>query len=220
MHLVPSEEEILEIFVRTGALREGHFAYANGVHTNQHVDPALATRSYENAKILTVALSRQLRGNSELAAILPQLSLVAATPSGLPAAYGLAEALRPHQVYWAEKPDAHAPMRFPPFVGPRPGEKVVLVDDILRSGQLLSEAKGLLEAQGAIVLALAVFIQQPTPKTIEFAPLPVFSLLRLDPRSYSGPDACELCRRGFPLRHMGRDWKLEESPEPMLTPAQ
>ena len=98
-------------------------------------------RSYRNARILSVGLSRLLRANSELRALMREISIVPATPSGLPVAYGLSEVLRPRQVYWAEKDDAAEPMRFCQGLAPRPGEKAILLDDILRSGQLLAEAK-------------------------------------------------------------------------------
>src|SRR5439155_604392 len=82
---------------------------------------------------------------------------------GLPVAYGVCEALRAKQVYWAERDDEDQPMRFRQFLEQHPGEPVVLVDDILRSGSKLSEMKVLLESRGALVLGLAVIIYQPTP---------------------------------------------------------
>jgi orotate phosphoribosyltransferase len=54
MHLIPTEEEVLALIRRTGALRHGHFAYANGLHANQHLEAALALRYHRIAKTLTV----------------------------------------------------------------------------------------------------------------------------------------------------------------------
>jgi hypothetical protein len=31
MHLVPTQEEVVELLTRTGALRQGHYIYANGL---------------------------------------------------------------------------------------------------------------------------------------------------------------------------------------------
>ena len=211
MHLIPTQEEVLALLRETGALRDGHFEYSNGVHSGQHIETALALRHYGNAKTLSVALSRCLRTDPELRVLLGQVSLVAATPSGLPVAYTLAEVLHPRQVYWVEKPHAGQPMRFYQYLQPSRGEPVILVDDILRSGELLSEARLLLHANGAHVLAIAVLIWQPTPKTVDFAPLPVYSLARTAAPAFSSGAACELCRRGIPLQRIGRDWKAEES---------
>jgi len=132
MHLIPTEEEVLALIRRTGALRNGHFAYANGLHANQHLEAALALRYHGLAKTLTVGLSRLLRSNPDVRQMIPQLSVVAATVVGLPVAYGLCEALHARQVYWAEK-ESPGDMRFPQYLEQALGEQVLLVDDILRS---------------------------------------------------------------------------------------
>jgi orotate phosphoribosyltransferase len=101
MHLVPTQEEVVELLKQTGALRQGHFAYPNGLHSTEYLQVALAMRYYQHAKTLSVALSRMIRANSELRAMIPELSIVAPATGGLPVAYGMCEALRAHQVYWA-----------------------------------------------------------------------------------------------------------------------
>ena len=159
-------------------------------------------RQYRHAKTLSVGLSRLLRANAELRAMAHDLSLVAATPAGLPVAFGLCEALRARQVYWTEKPDPTEPMRFRQFVEPVRGEGAVLVDDVLRRGVLLREAKALLEAYGVNVVGMAVLVHQPTPRTVDFTPLPVYSLARLPANYYAGPDDCEQCRQGIPLERI------------------
>ena len=162
MELVPSQKDVVDLLRSTGALRSGHFQCPSGLHTNQYLETALVMRHYRHAKTLSVGLSRLLRANAELRAITPELSMVAATPAGLPVAYGLCEALHARQVYWAEKAGANRPMRFRQYLQPEAGETVVLVDDILRSGVLLDEARRLLESHGATVVALAVLIHQTT----------------------------------------------------------
>ena len=66
------------------------------------------------------------------------------------------------------------PQRFRQYLEQKPGEKVLLVDDILRSGNKLAELKKLVESNGGEVVGLAVVIYQPNPKTIEFDPLPFY----------------------------------------------
>lgn len=202
MELVPTSNEVLALLRETGALRQGHFECLNGLHTDINVETALAMRYHRHAKTLSVGLSRLLRANSELRALIPELSIVSATPAGLPVAYGLCEALRAHQVYWAEKDGRDVPMRFRQFLEPQPGEKVVLVDDLLRSGMLLSEARTLLEARGAQVIALAVLVYQPTPQTRTFGSIPFYALARIEARYYADPGLCEMCRRNLPLHRV------------------
>jgi len=199
MELVPTSDEVMELLRQTGALRQGHFECLNGLHTDLNLETALAMRYHRHAKALSVGLSRLLRGNPELRAMLGELSIVSATPAGLPVAYGLCEALRARQVYWAEKDGRDQPMHFRQFLEPQAGEKVILVDDLLRSGMLLTEARALLEARGAEVVALAVLVYQPTPQTRKFGSLPLYALARIDASYYADAGSCELCRRGVPL---------------------
>ncbi len=198
MHLVPTEEEVVELLKQTGALRKGHFAYPNGLHSNEYLQVALAMRHYQNAKVLSVALSRLIRANSELRAMIPELSIVAPATGGLPVAYGMCEALRAHQVYWAEKEDTST-MRFRQYLEVTKGEKVLLVDDILRTGVKLGELKRLVEASGGEVVGLAVMVYQPNPKTPSFDPLPLYYLAKLDAHYYMDAGSCDLCKEGAPL---------------------
>jgi orotate phosphoribosyltransferase len=202
MELVPTQDEVLALLRQTGALQNGHFECLNGLHTDINLETALAMRHYRNAKTLSVGLSRKLRANSELRALIPELSIVSATPAGLPVAYGLCEALRAGQVYWAEKDGRDIPMRFRQFLEPVAGEKVVLVDDLLRSGMLLTEARQLLESRGAQVVALAVLVYQPTPQTRSFGSLPLYYLAKLDATYYADAGACDFCRRDVPLHQV------------------
>jgi orotate phosphoribosyltransferase len=199
MHLLPTADEVVGILRETGALRDGHFEYPSGLHSNEYLQIPLAMRYYQHARTLSVGLSRLLRANSEIRTMIPQLSVVAPATAGLPVAYGICEALRAHQVYWAEKNGDGLPLRFRQFLVQSPGENVVLVDDILRSGKELTELRALVEAGGAQVLGIAVIIYQPTPETQDFGSLPLFYLAKLEASYYSDAAACELCKRGVPL---------------------
>lgn len=196
MELVPTQDEVIKLLRDTGALRSGHFVDSNGLHSNEYLQVALAMRYYQHARTLSVGLSRLLRANSELRAILGELSVVAPATGGLPVAYGVCEALRAHQVYWAESEKAGEPMRFRQFLEVQPGEKVLLVDDILRTGRKLTELKKLVEDRGADVVALAVMIYQPNPNCPDFSPLPLYYLAKLDAMYYRDSNSCDLCKRG------------------------
>ena len=199
MHLLPNQEEVVRVLRETGALRDGHFEYPSGMHSNEYLQVPLAMRYYQHARTLSVGLSRLLRANPEIRAIIPELSIVAPATGGLPVAYGVCEALRAKQVYWAERDDEDKPMRFRQYLEQHPGEQVVLVDDILRSGRNLSEMKTLLESRGAQVMGLAVIIYQPTPKTRDFGSLPLYYLAKLEASYYADAAHCDLCRRGVKL---------------------
>jgi orotate phosphoribosyltransferase len=180
MELIPTQDEVLALLRRTGGLRSGNFEHPNGLRTKEYLQVALTMCDFQTSNILSVALSRKLRSNSDIRALLPNLSIVAPATGGLPVAYGVAEALRARKVYWAERDSPTDPLHFREFLQLDPGEKVVLVDDIYRTGSKLTELKRLVEAAGGEVVALAVIVQEPFPGAADFSPLPFYSLAQVD----------------------------------------
>jgi orotate phosphoribosyltransferase len=198
MHLIPTEEEVLAVLRDTGALRDGHFEYPSGLHSNEYLQVPMAMRYSEHQRMMSVGLSRKLRANPEIRAITSELSVVTPMTGGLPVADGVCEALRARQVYWAER-EHDEPLHFRQYLQPEPDEPVVLVDDILRTGNKLAELKRLLDERGAKVVGLAVVIYQPNPTTVTFGNLPLYYLVKLN-ASYAVDGAhCEWCRKGVPL---------------------
>lgn len=199
MQLIPTNAEVLDLVQRAGGLRQGHFEYPSGLHSANYIQMALAMRRHEDATLLSVALSRLVRSNGEIRAMLPKLSIVAPATGGLPVAYGVCEALRAHQVYWAESVTQNDPLNFRMFFALEPGEKVLLVDDIIRSGRRLTQLKQLVEDRGGEVVGIAVLIHDPTPGVADFGKLPFYQLAKFSSEYSQAGAACELCRQGVPL---------------------
>jgi orotate phosphoribosyltransferase len=168
------------------------------LHSNEYLQVPLALRYSQYQRMLAVGLSRLLRAHPEIRAAVKDLSIVTPMTGGLPVAYGVCEALRANQVYWAER-EHDEPLRFRQFLEPHKGEQVVIVDDILRSGAKLSELKTLLEGYGAAVVGLAVIIYQPTPATVDFGSLPLYYLAKLEATYSIDAGQCEMCQRGIPV---------------------
>jgi len=200
MHVLPTQDEIIRILNDTGALRGGHFELPNGMHTSQFLQLPLALRYYQHTRTFSVALSRLLRANPEISARIAELSVVTPASGGLPLAFGVSEALRCHQVYWAENEGGR--LRFRQYMEDHRGELVVIVDDTLRTGRKIAELKTLLESQGATVLALAVAIHQPRGPAVELDNLPLYTLARLDAEQYPDAAACRMCRAGEPVERI------------------
>src|SRR5215467_14233070 len=199
MHIVPTQDEVVAVLRDTCALRDGHFEYPSGLHSNEYLQVPLAMRYYQHQRMLSVGLSRLLRANPEIRAIIKDLSIVTPMTGGLPVAYGVTEALRAKQIYWAEREHDGEPLHFRQFLEQHPGEPVVLVDDILRTGKKLGELKKLLESRGATVVGLAVVIYQPTPDLRDFGNLPIYYLAKLEASYYADAQHCDLCKQGMPL---------------------
>jgi orotate phosphoribosyltransferase len=202
MHLLPTHDEVVAVLRQTGALRDGHFVYPDGLHSNEYLQVPLAMRYYQYAKTWSVGLSRLVRANHEIRAILPELSVVAPATGGLPVAYGVCEALQAKRVYWAEREGQDKPLRFRQYIEPVKGEPVLLVDDILRSGRNLLELKTLLESYGAVVVAIGVIIYQPMPHATDFGSLPLLHLARLEASYYEDGVSCGLCRNAIPSENV------------------
>ncbi len=196
--LIPSSHEVIAILRETGALRVGHFQLTSGIHTDHYLQLPLAVRDARIAKMLSVGLSRMLRTNTEIRANLTRLSLVSATTGGLPVAFGISEAVHAREVYWAEKED-NLPIRFRPYLDQEPGEKIVIVDDVYRSGVRIRELRQLCEKNGAEVLAVATVIYQPSPETPPMRDIPHYYLAKINARFDLDSESCDQCQRNIPF---------------------
>jgi orotate phosphoribosyltransferase len=199
MKLLPGQDDVVKMLRDTGALRQGHFEYPNGSHSDEYLQVPLAMQHYQHAKVLTVGLSRMLRANTEIRTVISELSIVCPATGGLPVAYGLCEALQAKKAYWAEREAPGRPYRFRPFIEPLPGEQILLVDDVLHSGTNLADLKATLESFGAIVLGLAVIVYQPVDGTHNFGSLPLYYLARLEASYFADTGSCDLCRSDEPI---------------------
>ncbi len=52
MHIIPTEKEVVAVLRETGALREGHFEYPSGLHSNEYLQVPLAMRYYQHQRML------------------------------------------------------------------------------------------------------------------------------------------------------------------------
>lgn len=197
MDLIPSQAQVQAVLERTGALRHGHFRHPAGVHADLYLQIPLAMRHFADSKMLGVALSRRIRQNDAVRRELPNVSIVAPAVGGLPVAFAVAEALRASQTYWAEMND-RGRLELRQFLNIHPGEKIILVDDILRTGNKLSQLRKLIEEAGAKVLALAVLVAQPFPVCADFSGIPLFELLQLPPHQWTERD-CPQCQARVPV---------------------
>lgn len=197
MDLIPNETEVRAVLEGTGALRQGHFRHPGGTHSDLYLQIPLAMRHFAESKMLSVALSRLLRQDDAVRRAVPNVSVVVPATGGLPVAFGVAEALRASQTYWAEKNEA-GDLELRQFLEIHPGERVILVDDILRTGRKLTQLRALVEKAGAKVLALAVLVHQPFENCAEFPQLPLFKLLTLEPHYWQAKQ-CPLCAQGKPV---------------------
>jgi len=196
-----SHAEVLDTLRQTQALREGHFALPCGEHANHFIQMPLALRYYRITKVLCVGLSRLFRGCREVATTLPHCSVIAPPNGGIPVAFGVGEALQAEQIFWAEVYNGR--FRFRQYMEVKKGDRCILVDDVLRSGQTLRAMRDLILGSGGDVIAVGVLVDQRMGQ-IELGNIPFFSLVQIRTNRYR-PDACPLCQTQMPLDEV-REW--------------
>jgi len=183
--LVPSPESVMEILTKTGAYRKAHFLYPNDKHAAHYFQMPLAFRYYDNARILSVGLSRLFRMEKSIASQLPKVSVISPSPGGIMVAFGVREALAAEQIYWAEMEDGKR--QFRQFLGEGDVHPAIIVDDILRSGKAIKETIDLCKEIGTEVIGLGAIVRfEDSPS--EFEGVPVKSLLTFDVNFYQTED--------------------------------
>jgi orotate phosphoribosyltransferase len=179
--LIPPPEAVMEILTKTEAYRKGHFIYPNGKHASHYFQMPLAFRYYDNARILSVGLSRMFRKEKSIASRLPKVSVISPSPGGIMVAFGVREALGADQIYWAEM--ENGTRQFRQYMSDYEVYPAIIVDDINRSGRAIQETIDLVKEVGSEVIGIgtiAKFDDAPN----EFDGIHAMSMLSFDVNFY------------------------------------
>lgn len=183
--LVPPPEAVMDILTTTGAYRKGHFVYPNGKHASHYFQMPLAFRYYDNARILSVGLSRLFRKEKSIASRLPRVSVISPSPGGIMVAFGVREALGADQIYWAEMENGKR--QFRQYMSDYEVYPAIIVDDINRSGKAIRETIDLVKEVGSEVIGIGTIARfEDAPD--EFDGIPTKSLLSFDVNFYDTED--------------------------------
>lgn len=181
VNLIPSPESVMEILESTGAYRRGHFVYPNGKHASHYFQMPLAFRYYDNARVLSVGLSRMFRMEKAISSRLPKVSVISPSPGGIMVAFGVREALSADQIYWAEMEEGKR--QFRQYIGESDVYPAIIVDDIVRSGRAIQETVDLVESVGSEVIGIGSLVRfEDSPN--EFNGIPLKSLMTFDVNFY------------------------------------
>jgi orotate phosphoribosyltransferase len=195
VNLIPSSETVMEILKKTGAYRKGHFVYPNGKHASHYFQMPLAFRYYDNARILSVGLSRMFRMDKTVSSRLPKVSIISPSPGGIMVAFGVREALNADQIYWAEIEDGKR--QFRQYIAEGDVYPAIIVDDILRSGRAIQETIDLVKGFGTEVIGIGTIVKfEDSPN--DFDGVPVRSLTTFDVNFYENEDEWRGSRSAAP----------------------
>ncbi len=185
VNLVPPPEAVMDILTNTGAYRKGHFVYPNGKHASHYFQMPLAFRYYDNARILSVGLSRMFRMEKSIASQLPKVSIISPSPGGIMVAFGVREAISAEQIYWAEMENGKR--QFRQYMTDYEVYPAIIVDDINRSGKAIQETIQLVQDAGSEVIGIGTIAKfEDAPN--EFDGIPAKSLLSFDVNYYDTED--------------------------------
>jgi orotate phosphoribosyltransferase len=199
VELIPSQDAVMQILQRTGALREGHFVYPNGKHSQHYFQMPLAFRYYDTARVLAVALSRKFRLEKDISSQLPKVAVISPSSGGIPVAFGVRDALNAEQIYWAEQEKGERMFR--QYVNQGEVNPCIIVDDIIRSGMAIEETVALVKTLGARMIGCGAIVRFDTaPNEVE--DVPVKSLIEFDVTMYEGDDDCPFCKEKIPPEHV------------------
>ena len=178
-------EEVLETFRRTGALLEGHFVLTSGLHSPRYLQCALVLQHPQEAEALARAIAANFAGE--------RIETVAAPAiGGIVIGYETARALGARSI-WTEREGGRMTLRRGFAI--RPGETVLVVEDVVTTGGSTRETVEALRAAGARVVAAASIIDRSGGRAE--VGVPRFALATLDVPALA-PASCPACQRGEP----------------------
>ena len=178
-----TSEEVLDIYRQTGALLSGHFLLSSGLHSDRYLQSALVLQQPDIATKLCAVLGEKFKKSSIEVVIAPALG-------GILVAHETARALNVRGIF-AERQSGELTLRRGFSI--RPGERVLVVEDIITTGTSIKETIAVVRKARGIVVAAASLIDRSGGKAD--LGVPYQSLATLDVPTYK-PEACPLCKSG------------------------
>ena len=197
------------LFRASGAFREGHFQLKSGRHGDAYVEKfAVLSDPAATSELCGFWVAEMQGRDDEAATPGPLVDLVAGpTTGGVILAFETARQLGLRSIFAEEvgDPDGGTRREFRRGFTIEPGERVLLVDDILTTGGSLLAMIPAVEAMGGEIVQCAVLVDRSGGRTTLTSPTtnrtyPLRSLWQLDLPTYEpGPLTCPQCAAGVPV---------------------
>ena len=181
-----TEAEVLTIFRRSGALLEGHFRLSSGLHSPGYLQCALVLQHPREAEALGATLGQLVRALGVQTVMSPALG-------GVVIGQEVGRALGVRAIF-AERADGALTLRR--GFALEPGEKVLIVEDVVTTGGSTRETMDVARAAGAVVVGACAIVDRSGGK--QGLDVPFHALLPMDVTTYQ-PDDCPLCQQGLPV---------------------
>ncbi|MGD9116105.1 MAG: orotate phosphoribosyltransferase [Dehalococcoidia bacterium] len=180
-------ESTEEIFEKAGAILKGHFLLTSGLHSPVYWEKFKVLQSPPYTEQVCRLIADHFKDRN--------VEVVAApTTGGIILAFETARQLGVRGIF-AEK-TGEKERAFKRGFDIKPGERVLIVDDIFTTGGSLRQTIAAVKKLGGNIIGIGVMVDRSTEKT-DFG-VPLFSCLRAEAVTYS-PEECPLCKKGIPL---------------------
>ena len=198
------------VFRASGAFREGHFQLKSGRHADAYVEKFAVLSDPGATSELCSFWAARMRGAADAPG--PLVDLVAGpTTGGVILAFETARQLGLRSIFAEEVRDADGATRreFRRGFVILPGERVLLVDDILTTGGSLLAMIPAVEAMGGEIVECVVLVDRSGGRATLTSPAtgrtyPLRSLWQLDLPTYEpGEGTCPRCAAGEPVHAPG-----------------
>jgi len=174
-----TDDEILAEFRSANALLEGHFILSSGLRSPRYLQCARVLMDPKRAEKLARALADKLP-----VAIAESVdAVVSPAMGGVIIGHEMGRALGVSAMF-VERPDGEFHLRR--GFALEPGARVLLVEDVVTTGQSSKEAIRAIEAAGAKVIAAASLVDR-SGGTVELG-VPFTPLIRIDVPTYAADD--------------------------------
>lgn len=184
------EREVWEILKKTGAILGGHFLLSSGIHSDGYIQCARILQYPSYATQVIKLIADKVRHLEMEIVVGPALG-------GIIVAYELGRQLNKKAMF-AERKEGIMQLRRGFVI--KPGEKVLITEDVVTTGKSTMEVRELVEEKGAEIIGVACIVDR---RSKEYSlPLPLYSALPMNIKTYS-PEECPLCQRGAPLENPG-----------------
>jgi orotate phosphoribosyltransferase len=189
---MPTRDELLDLFRRSGALLDGHFRLSSGLHSSGYLQCALVLQHPKHAEALGRAIADRTRDLRPSLVLSPALG-------GVVIGHEVGRALGVRAIF-AERQDGALALRRGFVIGDT--DRVLVIEDVLTTGGSTRETMQVARAAGGQVVGAASVVDRgPSAGSGQAARdlgVPFAALLDIALPTYE-PDQCPLCAQGLPV---------------------
>ncbi len=198
MEEIFTEELILSIFQKTGALLKGHFKLSSGLHSDTYLQCAKVIQYPQYNLILSSLIASKFRDKNIDVVIGPAIG-------GIIIAYEVAKQLGARALF-AER-DAEKKMTLRRGFELKENERVLIVEDVITTGASVREIIKIVHDLKAQLIGIAAFVNR-SDKKLSLAENQYF-ILNINAPKYK-EDECPLCKNNKPYTTPGSKYIIKD----------